>query len=83
MVQLDYYKKIKQIIMNERTNKDLTVLCTSTGNSAFVGAQQVASNPAANSALGKSGDYYWEDPSLYFKVSTGWVAIDPSGVTAL
>jgi len=69
--------------MNEKTNKDLTVLCTSTGNPGFLGAQQVASNPGGTPSLGKSGDYYYEDPSLYFKVSTGWVVIGDGSVGLL
>ena len=55
------------------TNSNLSILCTSTGNPSYLGIKVVDSNPTL-SAIGRIGDYYYADPSLYLKVTaTQWV----------
>jgi len=61
--------------MANLSNKDLSFLCTSTGYPGYLKAVEVASNPVGNPGLGKQGDYFSSDPSLYFKTSSGWIRI--------
>jgi hypothetical protein len=68
--------------MNAKTNTSLTNHVDPSHND-YVGASLVTTNPIADTTIGVSGDYYWEDPSLFFKVTSTWYAIDPSGVTAI
>jgi len=59
--------------MANLTNSTISTLCTSTASSRYLKAQLVASNPTLQPALGNPGDYYFEDPSMYFKTNDGWV----------
>ena len=65
--------------MANLTNKDLSIICTSTGNWQYIKSQYVTSSPVGNLSIGKEGDFFWveganKDGSLNFKTSSGWVS---------
>ena len=66
--------------MANLSNKDLSVICTSTGNPDYVKSVKVpASVPASDlsSTIGRQGDWAYIDPSLYVKVSsTVWTQVN-------
>jgi len=67
--------------MANLSNADLSLYCTSTGYPGYVKATEVASTPSGDPGIGNQGDYFYVDPSFYFKVSsTVWVQIDVSAV---
>ena len=60
---------------NGRTNNRLTDF-VDPSKADYVGAVQLKSDPTG--ATGKCGDYYYNDPSFYFKVGVQWVVFDGS-----
>ena len=62
------------------TNANLT-LRVDPSNSLFVGRTQVGTNPMsvdASGGIGKSGDYFYGEPSLFWKIGAQWWAISSS-----
>ena len=64
--------------MANLTNADLSVLCTSTGNANYIKSISVATTPIGTNkgSIGKAGDFFFVDSSVYFKTSdasTFWV----------
>jgi len=71
--------------MANLTNKDLTVLCTSTASNQYIKSVSVASTPlvAGGGLLGKAGDFFQVGARSYFKTgdaSTSWVGFNANTV---
>jgi hypothetical protein len=65
----------------EYSNARLSAFCGDPSNSQFIGATQIGANPLsidASAGVGKSGDYYYGDPSLFLNVGGQWLMIGDS-----
>ena len=69
-----------------KVNQSLTNSLADPSHGGYVGAVNVNTNPgssAASGGIGKSGDYFYGDPSFFFKVGTKWIAFEEGSVTEL